>query len=104
MTPASILFVSFEELRQSACIAAEHLQELIDLHVILPISGEQLQEWQFQAGCLSVVKKALRLHQDLELDWQAIALVLNLIEEREQLKNENAALRQRLQRYLGDEV
>jgi chaperone modulatory protein CbpM len=104
MTQSSVLYVSFAELHQSACIPAEHLQALIDFQIIAPVSGEQIQEWLFRASSLSIVKKALRLHHDLELDWQAIALVLDLIEEREQLKNENAALRHCLQRYVGDAI
>lgn len=51
---------------------------------------------------MSIVRRATRLHRDLELDWAAVALVENLIEEREQLIMENEVLTQRLQRFLSD--
>ncbi len=102
MTHAPGLYISFEELCQSALISSEHLRELIDLQIILPLSGAQAHEWQFSASSLSLIKKALRLHHDLELDWQATAVVLDLIEERDYLQLENAALRHCLQRHWGE--
>ncbi|WP_309137207.1 chaperone modulator CbpM, partial [Escherichia coli] len=41
-----------------------------------------------------------RLQRELELDWQAVALVLDLLSEVEQLKDENHSLRSRLERFL----
>jgi len=40
------------------------------------------------------------LHQDLELDWVAIAMILELQQQQEQLVLENRCLQQRLQRFL----
>ena len=42
-------------------------------------------------------KRACRLQRDLELDWPAVALALELIEELQRLRDEN----QRLQRQLA---
>jgi chaperone modulatory protein CbpM len=44
--------------------------------------------------------RALRLHQELEIDWSGIALAIELLDELEQLRDENRMLRQRLRRFM----
>lgn len=44
------------------------------------------------------VQRATRYGSDLGLNWQGIALVLDLLEQRDRLNLENAALLKRLQR------
>jgi chaperone modulatory protein CbpM len=48
---------------------------------------------------LVVVKRALRLRRDLDLEWAGIALALELMAELEQLRHENSQLKQRLSRF-----
>jgi chaperone modulatory protein CbpM len=108
MTPSTMVHsplahVSFEELCHCAPIAAEHLLQLIELQIVLPITGQQMHEWFFTATCVSTVKKVVRLHENLDLDWSAIAVIMDLIAQRDQLKKENAELRQRLQRFFRDD-
>lgn len=71
-------------------------------HGIVEPSGDEPAQWSFDLTMVSIVRRATRLHRDLELDWAAVALVENLIEEREQLIMENEVLTQRLQRFLSD--
>lgn len=46
-----------------------------------------------------LVKKAARIQHDLSLDWSAIALVLQLLDERDELIAENQMLKQHLSRF-----
>jgi chaperone modulatory protein CbpM len=87
--------VSFNELCESANISAEYMIELVEYNIIYPVRGKEPQEWQF-----NIVNKAARLYRDLEIDWADIGLVLNLLDEIEQLKNENGQLKQQLNRFL----
>ena len=57
------------------------------------------EQWLFDDQCLCVVQRARRLQQDLELNWHGIALVIELLEQRDRLKAENEALLRRLQRF-----
>ena len=71
-------------------------------HGILEPKGEEPAHWSFDLTMVCIAKRAKRLHQDLQLNWAAVAIVVELIEEREQLQAENEVLNQRLQRFLQD--
>ena len=93
-------FISFEELCVSANIRADYVVELVEYDIINPVRGTQQTEWQFSIAAIKVVNKATRLHRDLDIDWADISLVLNLLDEIEQLKNENSQLKTQLNRFL----
>lgn len=73
--------------------------ELVEHGIIKPI-GKNRTEWCFDLTMVSIAKRALRLHRDLELEWEAVALIVELIEERDRLRSENEQLAQRLHRFL----
>ena len=50
---------------------------------------------------ISTARRALRLQRDLHLEWEAVALVLELLVERDRLRDENAQLQRQLQRLTG---
>lgn len=82
-------------------LESPQIVEIIECGIIAP-QGESPTQWLFDLHMISTAKRALRLQRDLHLDWEAVALVLELLDEREQLRNENAMLRQRLERFLCD--
>ncbi|MNM95603.1 Chaperone modulatory protein CbpM [compost metagenome] len=47
-----------------------------------------------------LAKRAAKLHHDLQLEWEGVALALELLEEVQQLRSENSMLRQRLGRFV----
>jgi chaperone modulatory protein CbpM len=50
---------------------------------------------------LATLRRAIRLQQDLELDWEGIAVVLSLMEKLQQVRRENRLLRQQLVAFGG---
>jgi chaperone modulatory protein CbpM len=95
-----VFYVTFEEVCNFANINTEYMLELVEYEIAVPITGKQPQEWQFSVSTVTLANKAARLHRDLEIDWADIKLVLNLLEEIDQLKNENQQLKQQLNRLL----
>jgi chaperone modulatory protein CbpM len=91
--------LSFEELCHSANINKETMLELVQNDIAIPITGAKPQQWLFHVTCVIKVKKAARLYHDLGINWADVYLVLNLLEEIEQLKNENEQLKQQLGRF-----
>ena len=91
--------LSFDELCKSSDISAEYIIELVEYNIIFPVRGNVPHEWQFNVTAVRIVNKAVRLHNDLEIDWADIALVLNLLDEIEQLRNENGQLKLQLSRF-----
>jgi chaperone modulatory protein CbpM len=82
-------------------IPADQIMEIVALGIVEP-AGDSPDSWEFDLHMLSTARRAQRLQRDLHLDWEAVALVVDLLQEREQLQQENALLRRQLQRLLGD--
>ncbi len=83
------------DLPRAAC------EELV-YHGIVQPQGKQPEDWTFDITMVSVIRRATRLRRELDLDWSAVALVVNLLEERDQLRVELEILQQRLDRFLAD--
>ena len=99
----SYIEIDLTEICEIVEIPEQTLVELVEQGIVTP-SGEQPADWTFDTTMVSVAKRAARLQRELELDWAAIAVVVELIEQRNQLQEENELLRQRLQRFLQDQV
>jgi chaperone modulatory protein CbpM len=68
-------------------------------HGVAPTSGTQVVEWIFSQTAVLRLQKAWRLHRDLDLQIDSLPLVLELLDERDQLLQEIAALRQHLRHW-----
>lgn len=81
-------------------VSKEELNEIVGLGVIEPYKGDNAS-WQFDDRAVSVVQRALRLREELALDWPGIAVALTLLEENARLREENRLLLQRLSRFIA---
>ena len=79
-------------------ISEEELNEIVGLGVVEP--RPNAPRWQFDDRAAAIVQRALRLRQELALDWPGIAVALTLLEDNAQLRQENRLLRQRLSRFM----
>lgn len=75
---------------------------LVELEIARPIAGKRVEDWVFDATGARWLEKALCLKRDLELEWDAVGMLVDLLRQREALQRENAALQQRLRRFLAD--
>ncbi len=71
-------------------------------HGILEPQGTKPDEWRFDTCSLSVAKRAAKLHHDLALEWDGVALALDLLDALDHVRAENRMLKQRLGRFLLD--
>lgn len=99
-TEKSVQF-SVREFTRITGMSTEVLVEIVEEGIVEP-GGENPENWRFDTQMLCVVKKASRLHDDLDIDWNGIALVLELLDRMQTLHMENESLRQRLGRFLQD--
>ena len=92
----------FEEFQQELGIArnilANRLARFVE-HGILEPQGSVPKDWRFTDYELTLAKRAAKLRHDLELEWEGVALALELLQEVQQLRSENNMLRQRLGRF-----
>lgn len=77
--------LTLEELVRAIHTTPELIQELIEYGIIEP-EGRTITTWHFDSEQLRRAKKALRLQQDLEINFAGVALVLDLMEEMEHMR------------------
>jgi len=87
--------VSLSELAELTGLPAGVLEELVSLGAIAPIDASTAEP-RFGAAALSAARHARRLHQDFDLDPQALPLVLGLLDRIDGLEQQLQALRARL--------
>ena len=90
--------LTLTELSHRAALPVATVTEIVELGIIEPLHREP--DWSFDERVVVVLTRATRLHQDLGIDWNGVALALELLEEVKSLRTENAMLRQRLARFL----
>ena len=73
-----LLTVSASELCLTESITEEMILAAVESGVAEPVEGEDLVNWVFDSTSVHWLKKAIRLHQDLEIDWVAVAMVIDL--------------------------
>jgi chaperone modulatory protein CbpM len=87
--------LTLTELTQSVRLTTDTVITIVDCGIVEP-RGEQPQQWLFEPQMVRLIQRACRLQRDLELEWPAVALALDLIEDLQQLREENQRLRRQL--------
>jgi chaperone modulatory protein CbpM len=95
-----LMTVSCNELIQSDFIKAEFIIEIVDYGIVKPLSGENSATWIFETSSVQWLRKAIRLHKDLDFDWIAVSFVIELMQEKECLERENKRIKQQLGRFM----
>ena len=95
------LYLRLTEVCSELNLPREACEELVEHGIVHP-QGQRPEDWTFDVTMVSVIRRATRLRRDLDLDWSAVAMVVNLLEERDQLRAELEAMEQRLNRFLSD--
>lgn len=101
MATNGIIRLSVREVCEASGLTRETLVEIVHEGIVEP-HGERAGEWEFDAEAPALLRRAARLHEDLQIEWGGVALVLHMLDELEKMRAENEMLRRRLQRFLSD--
>ncbi|HEX8543453.1 MAG TPA: chaperone modulator CbpM [Pseudomonas sp.] len=101
MSHTLIVELDMKQFCQVTDIPAAYVIEIVE-HGILEPQGRKPDEWLFDDQALIVARRAAKLRRDLELEWEGVALALDLLKELEQVRAENRMLKQRLGRFLQE--
>ena len=101
MSSPLIVQLDLAEFCEATDLSDVYVIEIVE-HGILEPQGQKPEDWLFDAHALAVAKRALKLQHDLDLEWQGVAVALDLLGEVELLRAENRMLKQRLGRFLLD--
>lgn len=96
---SNTLVIDMQELCEVVDLPAAFVIEIVE-HGILEPQGRLPDEWLFDSAALSIARRAVKLHHELQMEWDGVALALDLLEELEEVRAENRMLRQRLGRFL----
>ena len=95
-----VLGVSLHELCQCEGLTEQLIIEVVDHGIAQPVAGDNVVDWVFDTSSVHWLQKAVRLHYDLEIDWIAVAMVIDLLQKNEALRRENECIAQQLKRFL----
>jgi len=82
--------LSLTELSHICDVERDWIVELVEFGVLEP-EGPTKSDWNFQGDCISVVRRARRLHLDLGINLPGIALALDLLENQRRLQRKLTA-------------
>lgn len=100
MSSTLIVQLDMERFCEEANIPATFVIAIVE-HGIIEPQGRTPDVWRFEDYELVVAKRAAKLHRDLEMEWEGVALALELLEEVQQLRSENRRLKQQLGRFVA---
>ncbi len=77
--------VTIDEVCLFCAAPREEIVALVEVGILEP-RGEDADRWRFGGHSLRRAGKAVRLRRDLEIDFHAVALVLDLLDELDALR------------------
>ena len=92
------LTLALKDLTDLCGISDELLALLVGEGLLAP-RGESPADWRFDGLQVRRIRRALRLSHDLELDWPATALTLDLLDEIDRLRERLQGLELQLARW-----
>jgi len=106
MTREMHMTVTLHEASDALGLDTRYVIEIVEAGIVEPRAEPRgttaPEDWRFDADMLSRMQRACRLYRDLELDWGATALVLDLLAEKERLQRENQRLHRLLRRFIRE--
>ena len=82
----------FEDMNESI------VTDLVAHSIVSPIKETDTQYWIFDSTSVYWMRKAVRLHIDLDIDWVAVSMVIDLLQEKEKLEKEIVRYQQKFER------
>ena len=94
-----VVNISLQELCEYDGITEQIIIEVVDHGIAQPAAGRGVPDWVFDAGNVHWLRKAVRLHDDLDIDWVAVAMVIELLQQNEALRQKNQYIERQLRRF-----
>ncbi|WP_166357788.1 chaperone modulator CbpM [Pseudomonas akapageensis] len=99
MPSTLIVQLDMKEFCQVVDLPPTYVIEIVE-HGIVEPQGRTPDEWLFDDSASVLAKRAAKLRDDLHMEWEGVALALELLDEVQHLRLENQRLRQRLARFV----
>lgn len=97
-----VLSITLHELCECEGLSEQLIVEVVEHGIAQPVAGQTVVDWVFDTTSVHWLRKAVRLHADLDIDWVAVAMVIDLLQQNEALQKRNHYFEQRLKRFLEE--
>ena len=77
-----VLSVSVTGLCQYEGLSEQIIVEVVEHGIAQPVAGRDVVDWVFDPTSVPWLRKAVRLHTDLDIDWVAVAMVIELLQKK----------------------
>lgn len=93
-------WLSLWDISERCAIGPDEVEDLVDLGVVAPRAGARREprQWRFSSDELLRVRRARRLRRELDLDWQGVAVAMDLLDEIHRLRRKVESLQKQLGR------
>lgn len=95
-----LLKISLQELCQYEGLTEQLIVDVVSYGITEPTEGHSVADWVFDTSSVYWLQKAARLYHDLDIDWVAVAMVIDLLQQKEALEERNRIIEQQLNRLL----
>ncbi|MEH6556264.1 MAG: chaperone modulator CbpM [Oceanicoccus sp.] len=95
-----LLKISLQELCQCEGLTEPLIVEVVSHGIAEPAEGHTVADWVFDTSSVRWLQKAVRLYYDLDIDWVAVAMVIDLLQQKEALEERNRYIERQLNRLL----
>ncbi len=82
----SIFVLTIKQVADLTGVQEDLIEKFISLGLIDPLGKNQNGEWVFSKDVIPLIYKIMRLHNDLEINFAGIGVVLELLERIEALE------------------
>ncbi|MEH6637605.1 MAG: chaperone modulator CbpM [Halioglobus sp.] len=92
--------ISCYELLEYPDFTEQVIMEIVEYGIAKPLKGKDVAEWVFDTNSGRWLQKAVRLYCDLDIDWIAVAMIIDLLQQNEALEKQNQRYEQQLRRFI----
>lgn len=89
------VWLSLNELCERCGLQQALVVELVELGLVTPETVTP-DRWQFQLSVVPTLHQAVRLRRELDLDWQGVAVAMDLLEQLQALRQQVNSLERQL--------
>lgn len=95
-----LVTISLSELCEQEALNEAMVIEIVEHGIADPIDGSSSADWVFDTTTCYWLQKAVRLRNDFDIEWIAVAMLIDLLQQKQALEKQNEHYQRQLQRFL----
>ena len=93
--------LTLDEICERSPLDVDFVVSCVEYGIAEVLGKESVQSWHFSFASVQRLQKARRLQRDLGMDFAGLSMVLELLDDREEMRQRVAVLEKRLRHWEG---